>query len=580
MSQYQFRKGFNSNELKFGFLPSLVIENLESDNLQTRIRQMSDLITTVQTTDPNHINVDQFTDYITTFFSDKSSIISEKSPQVILSLCHNLHSNIALYKTHFLSIIISNLSSTNFSIVQFNESLFHLMMTNISPQNVLLDLFSLTLDSSSETISLLLNLIAKEIQHSDIDVAFFHKFSFLFEDSFNSQNDQLIESAKKCLQAIKNKDILTYSKIVKNVNANLQSHTKANRSAQYFDGSFPSHKKIIQYNSINSKQRINLRNKTYAPPRPLKLNQTQYLSQETFVPSSRFNDRQEPTSTRSLVFDESHIQGLQPLHSATSHSAQRDNSLFQLSNQPTFKLTKEKEGENKRLLKLSNLSLNQHQETISTESEFQNLLGQMHSNNFNQQNESIQQFHSKIPIFLSLIISNLREVCSTLLDCANNHYQSQELIVKNALNALQSLIEHESVNVSPLAEYIAISLFSLYSSDNEFISEISSNCLISLIKNIQPQKAIDVLDYESRVANEKSRTKVAELFGIMAGAIRVYTQALVCLAQLAIDESKCVSNAAKVSLFKISQTCENFHQIVYQFVSEQQVRDIILNAIE
>ena len=56
-----------SSELRFGFLASSVVNNLESDNYQIRLAAIKDLVSTVQTTASNQIDVDRFLDFIMQF---------------------------------------------------------------------------------------------------------------------------------------------------------------------------------------------------------------------------------------------------------------------------------------------------------------------------------------------------------------------------------------------------------------------------------------------------------------------------------------------------------------------------------
>ena len=108
-----------SSELAFNFLPSSTIENLESENENIRLSTIRNLIATVRTTPPSHINVEQFTNYMLKFLDDEFIQISQLTCSVIESLCINLSGNMTIYKNFFMKIAIRFLGSDSVSLLLF-----------------------------------------------------------------------------------------------------------------------------------------------------------------------------------------------------------------------------------------------------------------------------------------------------------------------------------------------------------------------------------------------------------------------------------------------------------------------------
>lgn len=228
------------SELRFGFLASSVICNLESDDYQIRRSSINNLITTIQTTASNQIDVDRFLDYIIKFLDDENIIVAEKSCTVIETLCVNLHGNIALYKNHLLKIAISQLGSKKKFLYTFGQNILHIMVKSISQQKIVSEIFSMTLMSPPHTLKNLFNFIANEVKNDIISPSILTKYAFIFEDSLNSDNASLAESAQNCLQIIKIKDPTSFYtisqriKISYNNNSTQTQNTTPASNNKYF----------------------------------------------------------------------------------------------------------------------------------------------------------------------------------------------------------------------------------------------------------------------------------------------------------------------------------------------------------
>lgn len=206
-----------SSELRFGFLASSVVNNLESDNYQIRLAAIKDLVSTVQTTASNQIDVDRFLDFIMQFLDDDNIMIAEKSCSVIESLCYNLYGNAALYKNHLLKMAVSHLGSKKKFLTLFAQNILHIMIKSISPQIILSDVFSMTLMSPPRTLTSLFNFVTNEVKTGIVAPSILTKYAFILEDALNSDDRNLVESAQNCLQEIKIKDFYTYETIAQRI---------------------------------------------------------------------------------------------------------------------------------------------------------------------------------------------------------------------------------------------------------------------------------------------------------------------------------------------------------------------------
>lgn len=257
------------SELRFGFLASSVICNLESDDYQIRRSSIDNLITTIQTTASNQIDVDRFLDYIIKFLDDENIIVAEKSCTVIETLCANLHGNIALYKNHFLKIAISQLGSKKKFLYTFGQNILHIMIKSISQQKIVSEIFSMTLMSPPHTLKNLFNFIANEVKNDIISPSILTKYAFIFEDSLNSDNISLAESAQNCLQIIKIKDPTSFYTISQRIKISYNNLTQAQNTtpssnSKYFgikaQTSFSNHS-FSQTQHTNSKPIISPNNR-------------------------------------------------------------------------------------------------------------------------------------------------------------------------------------------------------------------------------------------------------------------------------------------------------------------------------
>lgn len=248
------------SELQFGFLASSVISNLESDDYQIRLSTINNLITTVQTTTTNQIDVDRFLDYMLMFLDDENIIVAEKSCVVIESLCYNLYGNVALYKNHLLRIAVSNLGSKKKFLSLFGQNILHIMIKSISPQIIISEVFSMTLMSPPRTLIHLFDFIKNEVNNNTIPPLILPKYAFIFEDVLNSEDRNLVESAQYCLQAIKNKDLASYETITKRIKiayhstSSIQNPTSNNTNRNFGFRNQASFTNSLNSSSTNYKQ--------------------------------------------------------------------------------------------------------------------------------------------------------------------------------------------------------------------------------------------------------------------------------------------------------------------------------------
>ncbi|OHT10657.1 hypothetical protein TRFO_04159 [Tritrichomonas foetus] len=240
MSFSPTKGSFQVSELAFGFLASSVIEKLESENYQIRQNAISDLISTIQTTASNRIEVDPFVDYILKFTNDENIIVAESCCQVIESLCANLRGNVALYKSHFLKIAINHLGSKRKFLSAFAKNILHIMVKSISPQTVISDVFTQTLMAPPRTISDVFNFVSSEITYGTIQPSMMTKFAFIFEDSINSDDNNLVESVQNCLQVIKSNDKNSFLTIAHRMNiSNNSSHNMPHNTSNNMPNYMP-----------------------------------------------------------------------------------------------------------------------------------------------------------------------------------------------------------------------------------------------------------------------------------------------------------------------------------------------------
>ena len=570
-----------SSELAFNFLPSSTIENLESENENIRLSTIRDLIATVRTTPPSHINVEQFTNYMLKFLDDEFIQISQLTCSVIESLCINLSGNMTIYKNFFMKIAIRFLGSEKIFGSKMSFNILHIMLKEISPQNVLSDLFTRTLTSPSYVLTNLFNFITNELVNDTIQPIYLTRYSFSFEDALNSDDIQLEKAVKYCLFTIKGKDPSIFGTIFQKMNMT-RHHQHEMPNITYEKRRLSSSQDELRKLASNTRPQTFQFDNPYQSNIPIistngkassRFYQASPLNRASNSPSMYSNNEFKPytSSTNGYSTPKVKILNIDTYSNNSGISQVKSNPGIRLiSNTPPDSLINNSNNLKKeRLLKIRSYTPS---EVINSPvgDPFFYLLEDIRSDDLNRQYEAIDSFSQNMNAYIPQIRAHLRHVCTFLLEqCSTN---------EKALLCLEQLFNLNGINISPLADIIANSLIKLISSPSELISNLAAICFTTLIESIDPQKAIDVLVNGMKAENELQRAQIAKSFGQLAGSIILYTQPLMALAELLNDESEMVRENAKFSIELIAGKCDDFISIVTNFVSDPQKQQILFSV--
>ncbi|OHT13243.1 hypothetical protein TRFO_16689 [Tritrichomonas foetus] len=143
----------------------------------------------------------------------------------------------------------------------------------------------------------------------------------------------------------------------------------------------------------------------------------------------------------------------------------------------------------------------------STKLTLEKIMNDLGSKEWDDQNNAITELTENKMQFEKEISQNLRNIIVSLLECASS---LRTILAKNALTCMLELLNIESIDYNSISEMFSSSLLQIVMSSKKFIVDLASQCLLSLMKRIQPNRAASILIRECQRKHPACRVRVAE----------------------------------------------------------------------
>lgn len=174
----------------------------------------SNLITTIQTTPTDIINVDEFLEIIKPLTKDPNMKVVQNVYIMVKTLISNLDQNTTLYVHQLVQTALSLYSDTRKFVRQFGNEILTQLLKSLSPTAVLAEMVR-NLNNATLQVSLqALEYIEYLIQYNVVPSALMTQFTFYLDNSLGSPHIQLQLAAAKFLDSLSFRDPTTANNII------------------------------------------------------------------------------------------------------------------------------------------------------------------------------------------------------------------------------------------------------------------------------------------------------------------------------------------------------------------------------
>ena len=204
-------------ELCCGFIPSTQYEQLYSPDYRVREVTTSNLISTIQTTPSELIDIEGFLKVIDPLLRDPNMKVVQNSYNMLKTLITNLDQNCALYVHSLVKTALTLYMDTRKFVRQFGNELITQLLKILSPSSVLSEMVRTLHNAPPQVAVESLEFVDSLVQYNIIPSILLTQFTFYLDSALNSPHVSVQTAAKKFLNSLAFRDPTTYGNIIGNL---------------------------------------------------------------------------------------------------------------------------------------------------------------------------------------------------------------------------------------------------------------------------------------------------------------------------------------------------------------------------
>ena len=204
-------------DLCCGFIPSTQFEQLHSTDYRVRELTTSNLISTIQTTPSELIDIEEFLKVIDPLLRDPNMKVVQNSYNMLKTLITNLDQNCALHVHSLVKTALALYMDTRKFVRQFGNELITQLLKILSPSSILSEMVRTLHNAPPQVAVESLEFVDSLVQFNVIPSVLLTQFTFYLDSALNSPHVSVQTAANKFLNSLAFRDPTTYGNIIGNL---------------------------------------------------------------------------------------------------------------------------------------------------------------------------------------------------------------------------------------------------------------------------------------------------------------------------------------------------------------------------